>query len=96
MNTENMDVDLSNCDREPIHQLGMIQGFGALIAINSDWFVGQRSANLEEMLGLDEPVEIGARMSSFVSQKAFERLRSAVAALLDPDQVGRLFGLDCR
>ncbi|MAM39196.1 MAG: histidine kinase [Erythrobacter sp.] len=94
MNTENMDVDLSNCDREPIHQLGMIQGFGALIAINSDWFVGQRSANLEEMLGLDKPVEIGARISSFFSQKAFERLRSAVAALVDPDQVGRLFGLD--
>ena len=25
-------VDLTNCDREPIHQLGLIQPFGALIA----------------------------------------------------------------
>ncbi len=37
------DVNLSNCDREPIHQLGRIQGFRALIAVNSDWFVAHLS-----------------------------------------------------
>ena len=49
---ESQTVDLSNCDREPIHQLGRIQSFGALVAVNSDWFISQRSANLETLLGL--------------------------------------------
>ncbi|HCS17380.1 MAG TPA: hypothetical protein DIW45_05985, partial [Erythrobacter sp.] len=43
------DVNLTNCDREPIHQLGRIQDFGALIAVNADWFVAHRSTNLEEI-----------------------------------------------
>ncbi|MBX7542052.1 HWE histidine kinase domain-containing protein [Qipengyuania sphaerica] len=94
MNRQDPQVDLSNCDREPIHQLGHIQAFGALIAVNADWFVGQRSANLEDMLGIEEQVEVGARLSQVFADKAFERLRSAVAALVDPDQVERLFGLD--
>lgn len=94
MSADNTTVDLSNCDREPIHQLGNIQGFGALIAVNGDWYVSQRSANLETMLGNNGKVGIGTRLSETLADKAFERLRSAVAALADPDQVERLFGLD--
>lgn len=94
MSARDYDVDLSNCDREPIHKLGHIQSFGALIALNSDWLLAQRSANLEEVLALDEQVELGSRLSSLLAGRAFERLRSAVAALVAPDQVERLFGLD--
>ncbi|MGO8506741.1 hypothetical protein AB9F35_36200, partial [Rhizobium leguminosarum] len=32
-------VDLTNCDREPIHQLGSVQPFGFLMAVSSDWIV---------------------------------------------------------
>lgn len=88
------EVDLSNCDREPIHQLGEIQRFGALVALNSDWVVSQRSANLHEILGDKHPVEIGTPISRIVSPKALRRLRSAVGALIDDDQVERLFGVD--
>ncbi|QZD88830.1 GAF domain-containing protein [Qipengyuania aurantiaca] len=94
MSEVTQEVDLTSCDREPIHQLGHIQSFGALIAVNSDWFLAQRSANLEQILGLEEPVEIGSRLSTFVSDKGRQRLRSAVAALIDSDQTERLFGLD--
>lgn len=45
------DVNLTNCDREPIHQLGCIQGFGALVAVNSDWIVAHRSTNVEAIFG---------------------------------------------
>ena len=62
MNRQDPQVDLSNCDREPIHQLGNIQPFGALVAVNGDWFVSLRSANLEAMLGIDGEVEIGSRL----------------------------------
>ena len=94
MSKVKQEVDLTSCDREPIHQLGHIQPFGALMAVNSDWFLAQRSANLETILGLEEPVDIGTRLSAIVSDKAQQRLRSSVAALVDTDQTERLFGLD--
>ena len=87
------DVNLSNCDREPIHQLGRIQGFGALIAVNSDWFVAHRSTNLEALFGAGRTVEIGDRLSRLLSPGALQQLRSSAAALTLPDQVERLFGL---
>ena len=87
------DVNLSNCDREPIHQLGRIQGFGALIAVNSDWFVAHRSTNLEALFGAGRTVEIGDRLSRLLSPAALQQLRSSATALTMPDQVERLFGL---
>ena len=94
MSFDDPQVDLSNCDREPIHQLGRIQDFGALLAVNGDWFLAHRSANLESMLGLESEIEIGSPLSGTISSKAFQRLRSAVAALVDSDQVERIFGVD--
>jgi light-regulated signal transduction histidine kinase (bacteriophytochrome)/CheY-like chemotaxis protein len=87
------DVNLSNCDREPIHQLGRIQNFGALLALNSDWFVAHRSTNLETILGAGRTIEIGDRLSRLFAPDAMDQLRSAAAALTFPDQVERIFGL---
>ena len=42
------DVDLTNCDREPIHELGAIQPFGFLIALSTDWMVRRASANIDQ------------------------------------------------
>ena len=40
MPSDNQQVDLTNCDREPIHLLGAIQPFGFLIAVSTaDWTV---------------------------------------------------------
>ncbi|MEC9150214.1 MAG: hypothetical protein VX400_02495 [Pseudomonadota bacterium] len=87
------DVNLTNCDREPIHQLGRIQDFGALIAVNADWFVAHRSTNLEEILGAGRDLDIGARLSRIFAPAALEQLRSSVGALSFPDQVERIFGI---
>lgn len=87
------DVNLSNCDREPIHQLGQIQPFGALIAVNSDWFVAHRSANLPDILGTGRTIEEGERLGTLVSAQGLDRLRSGAAALAIEDQVERLFAL---
>ena len=87
------DVNLTNCDREPIHQLGRIQDFGALIAVNADWFVAHRSTNLEEILGAGRDLDIGARLSRIFVPAALEQLRSSAAALSFPDQVERIFGI---
>ncbi|MEZ5681613.1 MAG: GAF domain-containing protein [Erythrobacter sp.] len=89
-------LSLSNCDREPIHQLGRIQNFGALVAVNSDWFIAHHSANLDEMIGCDGAVETGARLDDLLSPGATARLRSAASMLVADDQVERLFGIDLR
>ena len=53
-------VDLTNCDREPIHLLGEIQPFGFLIALTlSDWKIACVSANIETWLRQKPDVLIG-------------------------------------
>jgi light-regulated signal transduction histidine kinase (bacteriophytochrome) len=44
-------VDLSNCDREPIHIPGSIQPHGVLLAFDADGRLALRSANAEQLLG---------------------------------------------
>lgn len=86
-------VDLSNCDREPIHELGHVQPFGGLIAVNDDWLVAHASTNVAALLGLEAPLVTGERLSRFIAGAAYEELRSAVSMLVAPDQVERLFSL---
>ena len=45
-------VDLDSCANEPIHILGRIQSFGALVAVSSDWLIAHCSQNLAAVLGL--------------------------------------------
>ncbi|WP_121116437.1 HWE histidine kinase domain-containing protein [Croceibacterium ferulae] len=98
--------DLSNCDREPIHKLGSIQGFGALIALNADWIVAHRSANLAAILQRPAVPAVGGRLGEHFAPAAMKLLRQA-AGQLDEDQgiaeagggavtdlVSRLFGVD--
>ena len=86
--------DLDNCDREPIHRLGMIQNFGALIAVTGDWNVAHRSANCAALLGLPEPLGVGDRMADHFSPEALEALRTAFGHADEGETVERLFGLD--
>ena len=45
-------VDLTNCDREPIHLLGSVQPFGFLLAVSSStWCVTLTSSNVFLWLG---------------------------------------------
>jgi light-regulated signal transduction histidine kinase (bacteriophytochrome) len=49
-------VDLTTCDREPIHIPGAIQPFGALLAIDADGRLVRASANASSLLGPLPPV----------------------------------------
>ncbi|KHL26338.1 hypothetical protein PK98_07745 [Croceibacterium mercuriale] len=98
--------DLSNCDREPIHKLGSIQGFGALIALNADWIVAHRSANLAAVLRRPTAPAIGGRLGEYFAAPAMQFLRTAAGQLDEDtgvagdgkddatDLVSRLFGVD--
>ena len=86
-------VDLTNCDREPIHVLGTIQPFGFLIAVTSDWLVAHVSDNVAGFIGVS-PVELlGRPLADFVDQDALHDIRNRITILNRPDAVERLFSL---
>jgi light-regulated signal transduction histidine kinase (bacteriophytochrome) len=80
-------VDLSNCDREPIHTPGAIQPHGMLFVCDArDWTVAHVSANApnpDALLG--EPVE------SVIGRRALIEIRAVLAAAHDPAVPARLF-----
>jgi light-regulated signal transduction histidine kinase (bacteriophytochrome) len=54
-------VDLTNCDREPIHIPGSIQPIGFLIALSSDWIVARVSRNIGDFFDAAPDDLIGRR-----------------------------------
>ncbi len=87
------EVDLTSCDREPIHVLGRVQEFGFLLAISSDWVVAQASENIGDHLDVHVDDLLGSNLAETFSLEAVRRLRSAVAALDGAMSIERIFGL---
>lgn len=85
-------VDLTNCDREPIHLLGAIQPIGFLIAVSTDWLVARVSANVGEFLGRTPDELIGLPLVECFPAKAVHDLRNRMALLRGSDSVERVFG----
>ena len=85
-------VDLTSCDREPIHQLGHIQPFGAMLIVSSDNFIAHHSANAAEFFGL-ESVARGDSLDSVLPELTLESIRDAAKWLVEPDDTERLFSL---
>lgn len=86
-------VDLTNCDREPIHILGAIQPVGFLIALTADWLVARASANIGQFIAREPADLFGLPLDKVFSPKAVHDLRNRSAMLRGPDSVERLF--DC-
>lgn len=86
-------VDLTNCDREPIHILGAIQPIGFLIALTADWIVARASANTAQFIDREPADLFGLPLDKVFSPKAVHDLRNRSAMLRGPDAVERLF--DC-
>src|ERR1700759_4145163 len=86
-------IDLTNCEREPIHILGNIQNFGFLIAVGADWFVARTSTNLQEFIGVTPADALGNPLPVLFRKKAVHAIRNLVTLLRGVDAVERLFGL---
>jgi len=86
-------IDLTNCDREPIHTLGRVQSFGALLAISPDWLVNHASLNLDEFLGGNAADIIGAPVTEIFTPDAVHEIRSRLQMLTGRDAVERIFGI---
>lgn len=76
------EVDLTNCDREPIHLLGQVQSFGFLLGLTSDWIVAYASNNVASFL----PVEntdalLGRPISEVLDEEAIHAIRNRLQHL---------------
>ncbi|MEL6709606.1 MAG: HWE histidine kinase domain-containing protein [Pseudomonadota bacterium] len=92
MNFVTTQCELNECDREPIHQIGSVQGFGGFLKLNSDWTIAHRSVNCADMLGLTSLPKPGTKLSDFLEPSAVEALQNAVARCRETQDVERLFG----
>lgn len=94
MHDTHIQVDLTNCDREPIHILGAIQPIGFLIAVTTDWIIARASQNTSDFIGRNASSMIGHPLAEFLPAGALHDLRNRVALLRGPDSVQRLFACE--
>lgn len=84
-------VDLTNCDREPIHLLGAIQPIGFLLAVSTDWIVQRASTNLADFVGHSHQDVIGKPMAELFPAPLLHDLRNCMTTLRGADAVERLY-----
>lgn len=76
----NPPVDLTNCDREPIHTPGSIQPHGAMLICNpATGIISHASANAASFLGVKDAVIIGKTLGGAIGETAAHDLRNAAA-----------------
>src|SRR4051794_14635352 len=76
-------VDLSTCDREPIHIPGSIQPHGVLLVLDEPTYeVRQASENVGEMLGIPLEQVLGRTLDEFLGDEQGERLRHGLQELM--------------
>lgn len=85
---------LTECDREPIHHIAAVQGFGGLIALDAQDRVAHASANVARLLGLAESPAVGTPIADILAPEACAVVAQAFADLVQPDLPARRFGLD--
>jgi light-regulated signal transduction histidine kinase (bacteriophytochrome)/CheY-like chemotaxis protein len=86
-------VDLTNCDREPIHIPGSIQPHGCLLACDASVvMVLRHSANAPDMLSIAGDIN-GQPLDHFIGPDATHTLRNALATSNDATRPALVFGL---
>ncbi|MFL5541552.1 MAG: GAF domain-containing protein, partial [Longimicrobiaceae bacterium] len=80
-------IDLTNCDREPIHIPGAVQPYGALRARDGDLCVAQVSESVAAHLGVEARALAGTELARVIGPGAAER----VGALLPAEEGERAF-----
>ncbi len=84
---------LDDCDREPIHQIGSVQDFGGLIALDEHWHITHFSDNCADLLGIDANPTIGSALAEILIPDALEQLKEAASRINSDKKVEQVFGL---
>jgi light-regulated signal transduction histidine kinase (bacteriophytochrome)/CheY-like chemotaxis protein len=86
-------VDITNCDHEPIHIPGMIQAFGFLVAVSTDWLVSRVSENIERFAHRSPQDALGKPLNMLFSDEAVHALRNLASRLRGTDAIERAFNV---
>ncbi|MCT1399086.1 diguanylate cyclase [Paenibacillus sp. p3-SID867] len=81
-------IDLTNCEKEPIHIPGYIQPHGVLLAINpiDDYRIAQCSRNTDQFLGISAEALLGQRLEALIGKAQFElMIHRDLQAIATPD-----------
>jgi len=88
-------VDLTNCDREPIHLLGTMQPFGFLIAVSvTDWLVERVSQNISRWMNAKPEDLLGQPIDKVILGNAVHAIRGNLHGAIMGNTTARLFGLE--
>lgn len=71
-------VNLTNCDREPIHTPGLIQPHGILLVLSSTFAIEQVSANTKALLGVPPETLLGQPLVTFLGSGQIEVLQNCL------------------
>ncbi len=86
-------VDLTNCDREPIHIPGSIQPHGCLLACDASAAKAlRRSANAASLLGLDGEIN-GRLLDDIIGVDPAHAIRNALSRTNEAQRAALLFGV---
>ncbi len=78
------DVDLTNCDREPIHIPNLIQPHGVLLGVSREEYkILQVSLNTEEMLGIKPQELLKKPLSEFLGEEQVTAIRCCLSEDFD-------------
>src|SRR5262245_6318669 len=88
------DVDLTNCDREPIHTPGSIQPHGCLLVTDADLRrVLRHSTNISTFLGLPSDDYVGTALDDVFGRSIAHDIRNARARASGPSRPGNILNL---
>ncbi|MEL6910785.1 MAG: ATP-binding protein [Cyanobacteria bacterium J06598_4] len=77
---ELQDVNLNNCDREPIHIPNLIQPHGVLLAVETDTYrILQVSLNTKEMLGIEPESLLGLSLVELLGEQQVATVQHCLA-----------------
>ncbi len=86
-------VDLTSCDREPIHHINAVQPFGFLVAVSREWVIVRVSLNAADQLGLSVDALLGAPLSTVIKSETLHVIRNKISSPGYPDAVERSFAV---
>lgn len=73
-------VDLTNCDREPIHIPGQIQPHGVLLVLQApDLNIIQVSSNTQEMMGRAPQALLGTALSDLLNEQQAQQIQQCLS-----------------
>ena len=74
-------VDLTNCDKVPIHLLGRVQSFGFLIAVTKEWSISHVSKNVSDYIPYNADDLLGKPINNLFADETLHEIKNKLQYL---------------